>query len=269
MILPLAMIVFLPESPRYLILTGKEHEAKCVLSALNEISPEDQDTHREFLMIKNTLLHMVSAGFVEAFKQGEYRYLQRTVLAVVLQMMQQFTGVNIFMQFLATMFNQQLFFKPKLALLLAGCCSTEFFLASLVAVMGIDRFWGRRTLTMFGASAMCVCMIVLSVMAYIGTQSTHHVMAAILFLYLAFFSKLSHFPHVFRHSLIIALSSSGVGWQGMSWLWAVELIPLSTRGPANALATAANWLANFIVVLCTPVMFGSITWRTYVVYAVL
>ena len=57
--------------------------------------------------------------------------------------------------------------------------------------------------------------------------------------------------------------------RSQSWLWAVELIPLSTRGPANALATAANWLANFIVVLCTPVMFGSITWRTYVVYAVL
>jgi len=59
-----------------------------------------------------------------------------------------------------------------------------------------------------------------------------------------------------------------IGWQGESWLWAVELIPLSIRGPANALATAANWLANFIVVLTCPIMFTNITWKTYVTYAV-
>jgi len=247
MILPLAMILFLPDSPRYLILIGKEHEAKSVLSALNELSPEDQDTHREFLMIKNTILHMVSGGFMEAFRQGEHRYLQRVILAVVLQIMQQLTGVNLFMQYLAAMFESQLAFAPRLSLLLASCCATEFFLASLIAVVGVDRFWGRRTLTMFGAAAMCGCMIVLCVMAYIGTPTAHHVMAAFLFLYLTFFS---------------------IGWQGMSWLWAVELTPLSIRGPANALATAANWLANFVIVLATPVMFVTITYRTYIVFAV-
>lgn len=51
-------------------------------------------------------------------------------------------------------------------------------------------------------------------------------------------------------------------------MWAVELIPLTIRGPANALATGANWLSNFIVVLVTPTMFTTITWRTYVVFAV-
>jgi hypothetical protein len=59
-----------------------------------------------------------------------------------------------------------------------------------------------------------------------------------------------------------------IGWQGMSWMWAVELVPLSIRGPANAMSTAANWLANFIVVLVTPVLFTNITWRTYVTFAV-
>lgn len=54
----------------------------------------------------------------------------------------------------------------------------------------------------------------------------------------------------------------------MSWMWAVELIPLSIRGPANALATAANWLSNFIVVLVAPALFFDVTWRTYIVFAV-
>jgi hypothetical protein len=41
-------------------------------------------------------------------------------------------------------------------------------------------------------------------------------MSAFLYLYVAFFS---------------------IGWQGMGWLWAVELVPLSIRGPANALVS--------------------------------
>jgi len=220
MITPLLLITFLPESPRYLVLTGREEEAKRVISALNELSPEDEDVAREFLLIKHTLLHMVSGSVREAFRMGQHRYVHRTFLAVLLQIMQQFTGVNLFIQFLGGMFGTQLSYAPKTASLLAACCSTEFFLASLLAVVSIDRFWGRRALTMFGAAGMCVCMIVLAVMAYLDTQASHHVMTAILFLYCSFFS---------------------VGWQGMSWLWAVELIPLPTRGPANALSTAANW----------------------------
>lgn len=54
----------------------------------------------------------------------------------------------------------------------------------------------------------------------------------------------------------------------MSWMWAVELVPLSIRGPANAMATAANWLANFIVVIATPSLFGNERWKTYVIFAV-
>ncbi|KAI6824878.1 sugar porter family MFS transporter [Hortaea werneckii] len=247
MILPLMLIIWLPESPRYLVLHGKEDEAKRVLSSLTELSPEDEDIGREFLLIKNTLLHMASGGVGETFRMGQYRYVHRSVLAILLQVMQQFTGVNLFIQYLGSMFFMQLKYLPQRGLLLASCCSTAFFLASLIAVVGIDRLWGRRTLTIFGASGMCVCMIVLAVMAYVDTQHAYYVMTAFLFVYCVFFS---------------------IGWQGMSWLWAVELVPLSIRGPANAAATAANWLANFVVVMATPAMFLNITYKTYVVFTV-
>ena len=270
MLLPLILMIWLPESPRYLVLHGKEDEAKRVLSSLTELSPEDEDIRREFLLIKNTLLHMASGGVGETFRMGQYRYVHRTgklqsnclceachrivanqsprtVLAILLQVMQQFTGVNLFIQYLGSMFFMQLKYLPQKGLLLASCCSTAFFLASLIAVVGIDRLWGRRTLTIFGASGMCVCMIVLAVMAYVDTQRAYYVMTAFLFVYCIFFS---------------------IGWQGMSWLWAVELVPLSIRGPANAAATAANWLANFVVVMATPAMFLNITYKTYVVFTV-
>ena len=100
---------------------------------------------------------------------------------------------------------------------------------------------------MFGSAGMCVTLVVLAVMAEIATTSAHLVMAVCLFMYCTFFS---------------------IGWQGMSYLWAVELIPLSARGPANALATTANWLANFIVVFTVPYMLYGIYWRTYIVFAI-
>lgn len=51
-------------------------------------------------------------------------------------------------------------------------------------------------------------------------------------------------------------------------MWAVELIPLSIRGPANAMSTAANWISNFVVVMVTPPLFVKTTWRTYILFAV-
>lgn len=78
MLLPLILMIWLPESPRYLVLHGKEDEAKRVLSSLTELSPEDEDIRREFLLIKNTLLHMASGGVGETFRMGHYRYVHRT-----------------------------------------------------------------------------------------------------------------------------------------------------------------------------------------------
>ena len=245
----LGLIMRLPESPRYLILTGREAEALNVLSALNELPPDHEDNRREYLMIKNAVISMMrDSGLRQIFTMGKSRYAHRILLAILLQVMQQFTGVNLFMQYLATMFHLQVYFPIRTASLLGACCATEFCLASLLAIFGMDRLWGRRGLTIFGSAGMCITLIVLAVMAYLDTNTSHLVMAVCLFAYCTFFS---------------------VGWQGMSWLWAVELIPLSARGPGNALATVANWLANWIVVFTVPGMLEDLKYKTYIVFAVL
>ncbi|PSK60160.1 High-affinity glucose transporter [Elsinoe australis] len=246
-VIPVLFILpHLPESPRWLILKGRENEALDVLSALNDLHPSHQDVRAEFLQVKDAILQMASGTPKDAFSMGDYRYLHRIILAVCLQIMQQFTGVNLFVQYLAEMFVGQANITPWVSRLLAACASTEFLAISFVSVIGIDRFWGRRTLTIFGSTGMCVTMIVLAVAKSIDNSAARIVVAVAIFVFISFFA---------------------IGWQGMAWLWAVELIPLPVRGPANALATSANWLSNFVVVLIAPVAFATIGWRTYVIFA--
>jgi len=120
-------------------------------------------------------------------------------------------------------------------------------MASAIPVIGIDRFWGRRSLMMFGASGMCVSMAILSAMLWLSNTPGHIVSTVFIFVYCTFFS---------------------IGWQGMAWLYQVEIVPLRIRGPANAMSTAANWLVNYAVVQITPVAFHTIGYRTYIIFAV-
>lgn len=182
----LALVSFMPESPRWLLLKAREQEAIEVLSALNEMPEDHEDIRREILQIKNAVKHMAGAPTSGIFSLGEYRYFQRVALAVLLQVMQQFTGVNLFIQYLGAMFFNQLHYASALAMLLAAACASVFFVASLFAVMLIDRLWGRRSLTMFGASGMLLCMILLAIGNYIGDSGSangYYIMTAFLFLY--------------------------------------------------------------------------------------
>lgn len=187
LVLPaLAIVIWMPESPRWLLLKAREDEAIRVLSALNELPEDHEDIRREILQIKNAVKHMAGTSMIGMFSNGDYRYLHRVALAVLLQVMQQFTGVNLFIQYLGAMFYNQLHYKAALSMALAGACSSWFFVASLLAVLAIDRFWGRRSLTIFGASGMCLCMIFLSIFDYIGDNGQEYgykVMTAFLFVY--------------------------------------------------------------------------------------
>lgn len=76
------MVVWLPESPRYLLLCAREKEAINVLSALEELPPDHEDVRREVLLIKNTVLRLASGSSVSRmFSMGKERHLHRLLLA--------------------------------------------------------------------------------------------------------------------------------------------------------------------------------------------
>ncbi len=74
----IAFILELPESPRWLILKGKEDEALTVLAALSDLPADDPYIYGEFSAIKDTVLEMAQGKFRDLFANNENRHLHRT-----------------------------------------------------------------------------------------------------------------------------------------------------------------------------------------------
>lgn len=247
----ISMLVVLPESPRWLILTGREQEALTVLAALNDGEADDFATRDEFLQIKDAILIMTQGSTASLFSNEERRGFHRVVLAYFVQIFQQGTGVNLVLQYLSWIFLTRMSYSGWLARLLASCSATLYFLASFIAVVGIDRLWGRRSLMMFGSAGMSGCMVLLTILQYLWWE--HDVNAA----------RITGTVALFGFSVFFA-----IGWQGMAWLYQVEIVPLRIRGPANGISTSANWILNFVIVFITPIAFQRISWRTWIIFAV-
>jgi hypothetical protein len=243
----MAFVLQLPESPRWLILKGKEDEARSVLGALSDLPPDDRYIAMEFTAIKDTVLEMQQGGFKDLFTMDEDRHLHRVVLAYVNQVFQQISGINLITYYAAAIYENEIGLTPFISRILAACNGTEYFLASWIAVFIVEKV-GRRKLMLFGAAGQSASMIILAVMTKIGGTAPGIVAAAFLFMFNTFFA---------------------VGWLGMTWLYPAEIVPLRIRAPSNALSTSANWAFNFMVVMITPVSFSSIGYKTYVIFAVM
>lgn len=99
----LGFVMFLPESPRWLVLKNREEDAREVLSALLDDDPQSTMIQNELVAIKATVLEMAKGSFRDMFTMGEDRHFHRTMLAYVNQMFQQISGINLITYYIPTL----------------------------------------------------------------------------------------------------------------------------------------------------------------------
>ena len=145
--------------------------------------------------------------------------------------MQQLAGINVTSYYLPTVLINSVKLDNKLARLLAACNSVSYLLFSLIAIPNVEK-WGRRRLMMFGAAGQAFCYLIITVLlrytilpGYSATKEVASASVAFFFLYYVFF---------------------GIGWQGVPWLYPVEINSLSMRTKGAAIGTATNWAFNFM-----------------------
>ena len=59
------------------------------------------------------------------------------------------------------------------------------------------------------------------------------------------------------------------GWLAIPWLYPSEFMPLRHRTQSASIATAADWIFNYMIVQITPISISNIRWKTYMIFFVL
>lgn len=275
-------ILVLPESPRWLIAHDRHDEAKHILWAVEKdatsITENEPKLERNLAEIQAAIREEREAAntgsFKMMFKNGDQKFLYRTLLGIGGQFMQQLSGINLitYVSFLLCLpsslskryilyhlnrdanlskyapviFQESVGMSHNLSLLLAGFNGVAYFFSSLIPIWIIDRL-GRRKLMLFAAGGQCACMAILAGTVSNGSVPAGIVAIVMLFLFNFFFA---------------------VGLLAIPWLLPAEYAPLAIRTRAAALATASNWIFTFLVVEITPVSIKSIGWRTYVYFCI-
>ncbi|PKY02699.1 general substrate transporter [Aspergillus campestris IBT 28561] len=244
-------ILNLPESPRWLVMQGRNEEAMEILAALSESSVDDPLILTELNAIRETVVEMNKGSYRSLFDMSEYREFHRVALAYINQMFQQISGINLITYYAPKLYADIGLGKGNQPKLLAACNGTEYLMAAFIPIFIIEKV-GRRPLMLFGAAGMSLSMAVLAGTNYrlthLGDTQAGIGQAVFLFVFNTFFA---------------------IGWLGMTWLYPAEIVPLRIRAPTNALSTSANWIFNFMVVMITPVAFANIGYKTYVIFAVI
>ena len=217
----LVLLFLVPESPRWLTKQGRGDKALAILSRVNGAAR----AKTELAEIKETIGHE-SGSLRQLFQPGMKIVL---VIGVVLAILQQITGINVFLYFGTEIFKK-MGSQTNAALLqtvVVGVVNLSF---TIVAIWTVDRI-GRKPLMLIGSAGMGICLAAMGLAAY--CQRTELWVLLFILGYIACF----------------ALSVGPVTWVILS-----EVFPTRIRGRAMAIATVCLWIANYIVSQTFPMM---------------
>ncbi|MCJ1246024.1 hypothetical protein MMC30_003228 [Trapelia coarctata] len=229
------LMPFLPETPRWLIRhEGTLDRGHIVLAKLRGKPMDDPAVRKEVKDIVDVIAieSREEGSWMDLFRDGGISANKRFFLALGCQFMQQTSGINIISYYAPTIFQDSLGMSQETSLFLG--CFAQWYM--------IDRV-GRRKLFISMGMGMCLVLVCEAICVAICGHSAS--IAAIFFVFL--------FEGCFSW-----------GWMATVWVYPSGILPLKIRAKGAALAAAADFLGNFIVVEITPPALANIGWKTYI-----
>ncbi|RHZ70339.1 hypothetical protein CDV55_108421 [Aspergillus turcosus] len=243
----IVVTLFLPESPRWLMFHKPSSDRGVrVISSLRDKPVDDPAVRLEEEDIRHAIGLEEGGSWSDLLRDGGTAANKRFYLALGIQFMQQMTGINIVTYYAPTLFKESLGMDQQMALFVGGFLQVFYLIASFLTWFMIDRV-GRRNLFITMAVGMCVVLVCEAVCVHISNKAAG--IAAVFFIFA--------FEACFTW-----------GWMACVWVYPPEILPLKLRAKGAALAAAADFLGNFIVVEITPPALQNIGYRTYIIFAV-
>ncbi len=258
----LIALLFVPETPRYLVMRGREEKALNVLRKTVGSGAEDEMASiRESLSEKTPsmrpyYLSMLTWGvlflgcfvilklckvnsafeisllvsFLIALIQPIRTYgLHIIIVGVLLASLQQFIGINVVLYYAPEIFKTMGAATDTALLqqIIVGAVNLSF---TILAILTVDKF-GRRPLMIIGALVMALSMFILGT-----TFQTHHVGVGSLV------------------CMLVYTAGFAMSWGPVCWVLLSEIFPNSIRSMVMSVAVASQWISNFLVSWTFPML---------------
>ena len=219
----LILLFFVPKSPRWLTMKGREGEAAAVLARIHG----ESDAQRELEDIKKSLSAESSAVKVSVLSKGLFPIV---LIGTVLSVLQQFTGINAVLYYGADIFEQALGFGQEDVLAQQILLAAVNFLFTFIAMYLVDRL-GRKPLIMIGAFGMLAGFLMLGLTLKTGNVGILSLLGVLIF-----------------------IGSFAMSMGPIVWVILAEMFPNKIRSAAMSIAVAAQWAANYFVSQTFPVV---------------
>ena len=222
----------LPESPRWVALSGNTDRALNILQRIRSTAEEVEfeiNEIKETISTKVSTLTLLSNGY----------FLKVILLGVFLQCLQQFSGMNAFMYYSEKIFAVAGFTNPAIGTVIVGLVNV---LTTLVAIKFVDRI-GRKPIMYFGLTILVASCLVVGYLFNLQSGGVE-LKQAQQYTLLAF--------------CLLFIFGFAVSLGPIIWIICAEIFPLEGRDIGITVTTMANWIFNTIIGAYTLVWFESI-----------
>jgi len=239
-VLFLVGVLFIPESPRYLVAQGKVDDAKSVFSKISNDNVDAQISD-----VKRSLHSDTKPSIRDLFIDNSKKVHPIVWVGVALSVFQQFVGINVVFYYGSELW-QAAGFDESQSLFINVLAGTTNIVSTFIAIALVDKI-GRKPLLLVGSIGM---FISLSALTYIfGSAGLDEAGK------LALSDNMGTFALIMANLFVVFF---GLSWGPVVWVLLGEMFNNRIRGAALAVAASAQWIANFAITMTFPIMLANI-----------
>ena len=247
----LIALIFIPESPRYLVSKGRDEKAASVLTSLF-----GADIAREKLAeIRATFAEDHRPQLSDIKGSGPLGIRPIVWVGIMLAVFQQLVGINVIFYYGATLWQLAGFTEDQ-SLQINIVSGAVSIAACFVTIAVIDKI-GRKPLLLIGSAGMALTLFA---MVYAFANGTLDAQGK-----LQLSSSLGTVALIAANLYVIFFNFS---WGPVMWVMLGEMFPNQIRGSALAVAGFAQWFSNYLIAQSFPIMAAWSLTGSYVFYGV-